>query len=126
MTKSERIGQARRSKRWALKNVEKKKMLAREWYVKNRGLTIARARLWAEQNPESYRERLKRWNEINTPGVTARKRAISESLTALFEILPHDGWRRQLAHEILNSSSGQTLCWVDSRLEDHVATHTNI
>jgi hypothetical protein len=55
---------------------------------------------------------------------TARIRAIAESLVALFPELPSDGWRVQLAHEILNSSSGQTLCWVNTQLEDYIVEYT--
>jgi hypothetical protein len=124
MTPNERIAQAARSKRWAIKNADKKRAQARTWYLKNRKLTIDRARRWAEQHPDAYTERMRRWNELNRPGVTAQMRAIAASLVTLFGLLPDNDWRSHLALEIVNSDSGHALGWASTELEDLLVEFT--
>jgi hypothetical protein len=51
-------------------------------------------------------------------------KAIAESLVALFPLLPDNDWREQFASNILNSNSGQTLCWVSPNLEDLIVEYT--
>jgi len=68
----------------------------------------------------SYREYQRQYNI----SVTARTRAIAESLVTLFPLLPDIRWREQFAKEIFDSNSGQTLCWVNSNLEDLIVEHT--
>jgi hypothetical protein len=106
----------------------------RTWRSKNREKQAELRRAWAVANPEKIRE-YSRVFYASAAGrdyyrnykhqSSALARAIAESLITLFEILPHDGWRRQLAAEIVNSDSGQTLGWASARLEDHLVAHTN-
>jgi len=55
---------------------------------------------------------------------TAHTKAIAASLVALFGLLPNDGWRQQLAQEIRESNSCQTLTWASGDLESFVVEYS--
>jgi hypothetical protein len=55
---------------------------------------------------------------------TATTKAIARSLVTLFGLLPDDGWRRQLAQEIRESNSCQTLTWASGDLEAFVVEYS--
>lgn len=72
---------------------------------------------------DKYREAMRLIDIRRRPGIKALSKAISESLVALFEVLPTE-WHKQLALEILDSSSCQDLCWTNPDLEDYIVEYT--
>ena len=56
-----------------LKDKERQKQYAREWYLRNRELTIARARAWELANPEKTAEKKQRWRKKNPENVKKHK-----------------------------------------------------
>ena len=56
------------------RDTENAKRLKREWYLRNKELTISRAKSWSESNPEKRADILAKNREVNADARTAYNR----------------------------------------------------